>query len=72
MRAGCAFLGLADVQGGRSEVHLIPTQVNQFGRPEAVPKGHQQHGGVPVAVAVALGGVDEPLDFGFRQMLAAA
>jgi hypothetical protein len=37
-----------------------------------VPKGHQQHGGVPVAVAVALGGVDEPLDFGFRQMLAAA
>jgi hypothetical protein len=37
-----------------------------------VPKGREQHGRVPVPMTVAFGGVDEPLDFGLRQVLAAA
>jgi hypothetical protein len=30
---GCARLDPADVQGGRSEVHLIPAKVDQLGSP---------------------------------------
>jgi hypothetical protein len=37
-----------------------------------VPVGHKGHGGVAVAVAVALGRVHELLDLGLRQVLAGA
>jgi hypothetical protein len=37
-----------------------------------VPVGHQQHGGVAVAVAASLGGVDQPLDLGHGEVLAGA
>jgi hypothetical protein len=33
-----------------------------------MPVGHKDHGGIPVAVTVALGRVHEALDFGFRQV----
>ena len=72
MGAWGALLDPADVQGGRSELHLIPAQVHQLGGPQAVPVGHQDHGGVPVAPAVALGGVHQPLDLGLGQVLAGA
>jgi hypothetical protein len=65
MGAWRALLGPADMQGGRPEVHLIPAQVNQLGNPETVPIGHEDHGGVPMAVAVALGCFHKPLDFCF-------
>ena len=55
-----------DVKGGRFEVHLIPSQVHH---PQAVPVGYQHHGGIPAAVAVCLGGVDQPFDLGLRKML---
>ena len=70
MGARSALLDPADVQVGRSEVHLIPSQVHQFGGPQAVPVGHQDHRGVPVAPAVSRGGFHQPLDLGFRQVLA--
>jgi hypothetical protein len=41
MRAGRALLDPADVQGGRSEVNLLPAQVNQFGHSQAVPVAYQ-------------------------------
>jgi hypothetical protein len=41
-------------------------------RPQTVPMGDQHHGGIPAAIAVALGGVDQPLDLGLCQMLAGA
>ena len=37
-----------------------------------MPVGHEDHAGVPVAVAVALRLVDQPLDLGLGQMLAGA
>jgi hypothetical protein len=54
VRGGGAALGPADVQGCRSGVHLIPAQVHQFRRPQAVPVSYKDNGGVAVAVAVAL------------------
>jgi hypothetical protein len=64
MRAGSALLDPADVQGGRSEVHLLPAEVHQLGYPEAVPVGDEDHGGIPVAPPVALRRFHEPLDLG--------
>jgi hypothetical protein len=61
-----------DVQRGRPEVQLIPAHVHQLGDPEAVAVGHEDHGGVPVAVAVALGRVHELLDLGLRQIFPSA
>ena len=70
MGAGAALFDPADVEGGRGEVDLIPAQVDQFGCPEAVAIGHQDHRGIPVAPSVALGGLEQPLDLGLRQVLA--
>ncbi len=72
MGAWRALLDPADVQRGRAELHLIPAQVHQLGGPQAVPVGHQDHGGVPVAPAVSLGGFHQPLDLGLGQVLAGA
>ena len=72
MGAWGALLDPADVQRGGPEVHLIPPQVHQFGGPQAVPVGHKDHRGVPVAPAVSRGGFHQPLDLGLRQVLAGA
>jgi len=70
MGAGGALLDPADVQGGRPELDLSPAKVNQLGRPQAVPVGHKDHRGVPMAPTGALGGRQEPFDLSFGQMLA--
>ena len=72
MGAWGALLDPADVQRGRPEIHLIPPQVHQLGGPQAVPVGHKDHRGVPVAPAVSPGGFHQPLDLGFGQVLAGA
>ena len=69
MRARAALLGPADVQGGRGEVHLIPAQVRQFARPEAMTVSHKDHRGVPVGPSVSLGGLEQAFDLGLRQIL---
>jgi len=51
------LLGPADGQRRVFEVDLVPAQVDQFNRPEAVPVGQQHHGGVAVAVSIGLGGL---------------
>ena len=72
MGAGRALLDPADVQRRRPEVHLVPPQVHQLGRPQAMPVGHKDHRGVPVAPAVSRGGFHQPLDLGLGQVLAGA
>ena len=72
MCAGSALLDPADVQGGGPEVHLLPPQVGQFGNPKAMPVGHKDHGRVPGAVTVSRNRLEEALDLGLREMLAAA
>ena len=49
-----ALLGPTDVQDGMGEIHLIPAQVREFGRPETVAEGDEDHGGVAVTPALAL------------------
>jgi hypothetical protein len=59
MRSGSALLDPTDVQRGRSEVDLLPAEIDQLRHPEAVPVGHKNHRGVPLAVAVAFGRLGE-------------
>jgi hypothetical protein len=68
MGACAALLDPADVQGGCSEVHLIPAQVDQLAGPEAVAVGHQDHRGIPVRPTLSLGGLEQPFNFGLRQI----
>ena len=70
MRAGVPFLTRRTCRVAvRSRPD--PSAGPPVGRPQAMAVGDQDHGGVAVAVAVALGGVDQPLDFGLGQVLAA-
>jgi hypothetical protein len=57
------------VKGRRSDLHLLPAEVDQLGHPEAVSVGHEDHSGIPVAVTVALNRFDEPLIRGLGKML---
>jgi hypothetical protein len=72
MGAGRTLLDPADVQGRGFKVHLIPPQIDQFGHPQTMPVGHQHHGRVPVAVAVALRHRDQPLNLMLGEVLARA
>src|SRR5258706_12861474 len=60
------------MEQGDAEVDLVPAQVANLRRPEPVPKGDQYHGGVPVAISVDLGGLDQGVDFASCQVLAGA
>jgi hypothetical protein len=52
MRPRCALLDPANVKGGGSHIHLIPSQVGQLRSPQAVPVGHKDHRGIAVTVAI--------------------
>ena len=65
-----AALGPIDVQPAVAEVDRIPPQRHQLGRPQAVPVGEQDHGGVAVAVAIEPGRRDQPGDLSVGQVLA--
>jgi hypothetical protein len=51
------------------QVDAIPFQVAYLDRPQAMPEGNQDHGGVPVPVAVLASRLHEPLDLGFGEVL---
>jgi hypothetical protein len=70
MGAGRALFDPADVQRRRPELHLIPPKVHQLGNPQPVPVGHQNHRGIPMAPAVARGGLHEPLNLSLGQVFA--
>jgi hypothetical protein len=53
------------------QIHLIPTKIAQFGRPQTMTKGGHDHRCVPKAVPVALGRFFlQPAHFGFGQVFA--
>ena len=70
MGAGRALLYPAHVKRPRGELDLVPAQVHQLRRPQAVPVRHQHHRSVPVPPAVSRGGFHQPLDLGLGQVLA--
>ena len=68
MRGRRALLRPADVQDGVGEIDLI-TQVDKFGRTQALAEGDKDHGGIPVTPAIGLGGFNQPIDLGAGQVL---
>ena len=59
-----AVLDSADVLGRGFEVDLLPAQVDDFGRPQAVPISQKHHERVAPTLAVLSGGLDQGLHFG--------
>src|SRR6516164_911176 len=72
MHAWHAVLDAGDMQEAMHEVHLLPPQRAQFGRSEAMPVGEQDHGRVPVAMAVVPGSLHKPFDLTLRQVFTLA
>jgi len=56
MHTRVTVLRPGDVQATVNEVNLLPSKRAKFGSLQAVPVGQQDHGRVPVAVAVAVAG----------------
>jgi hypothetical protein len=72
MRALRPVLDPAGVEDGAIEVDLIPAQIADLGRLQAVPKGDQDHGGIAMTVSVGFGSIDQGVDLAGRQVLAGA
>ena len=70
MRRRRALLHAADMQARAGEVDLVPSQVHQLGRPQAVAEGDEDGGGVAVAMAVAASRLHQPLDLRLGQVFA--
>ena len=60
------------VQDASGKIDLVPSQGDQFARPQAVAVGDQDHRGVSVVVPIVLGGRDQLLDLSLGQVLAGA
>jgi len=72
MGAGGAVLDPPHVQDRGIEVHLLPAEVTGLGSAQSVPENQEDHGGVPLPVAVGLGRLDQGLDLSGRQVLPGA
>ncbi len=72
MRAWGAVLDPPHMEHRAIEVDLVTAQVADLGRPEPVAERHQDHGGVPVTVAVCLRSLDQGVDLAGREVLAGA
>jgi hypothetical protein len=66
---GVPFLTRRTCSTPASNSTWSPAQVAELGRPKPMPEGQQDHGRVPVTVAVRLGGLDQGLDLPGRQVL---
>ena len=51
MRRGGPFLASIHVQAGSLELNLLPAQIHELGRAQAVLEGSQDHGRIAMAVA---------------------
>src|SRR6516162_7557374 len=72
MHARHAVLDAGDMEETMHQVYLLPPQRAQFGRSETMPESKQDHGRVPVAMAVAAGSLHEPFDLTLGQVLTLA
>jgi hypothetical protein len=58
------------MQAAVGEVKVVPPEPDQLTGAQAMPIGHQNSGGVPMAPTVLPGSVHQPLDLGLFQVLA--
>ena len=68
MHAWHAVLDAGDMQEAMHQVYLLPPQRAQFRGSETMPEGKQDHGRVPVAMAVVPGSLHKPFDLTLRQV----
>src|SRR5215471_12126257 len=61
-----------DVQAAMDQINLLPAQRAQFGCAQAVPKGHQDHGGITMPVTIVSRCLHEPLNLALGEVLASA
>src|SRR5450759_3940472 len=62
----------ADMKRCGVPVNLLPPQVADLRSSQAMPISHQDHGGVPVTVAIVLRGFDQLSNLSLGQVLTAA
>jgi hypothetical protein len=60
------------MQAGSFEVDLVPAQIHDFSRSQAMSEGQEHHQSVTVTMPIALGRLDQPLDLVDGQMLPGA
>src|SRR5262249_53130330 len=58
------------MQAAVGEIEVVPPEPDQLTGAQAMPIGHQNRGGVPMAPTVLPGSVHQPLDLGLFQVLA--
>jgi hypothetical protein len=71
----CARFSILDpvhMQVSGTKIDLFPAQVDNFGCPQAMPIGNEDHRRVSVTVSVAFRCLNELLNLGLGQVLAAA
>src|SRR6516164_5054663 len=69
MYAGNPVLDTVNVQAALGELDLLPLQVADLRRPQAMAVGHQDHGRVAMAVAAMLSGaVHQPLNLALGEV----
>ncbi len=69
VRRRLAVLEALDVHRRGPQVDIIPAEFADLGSPQTVPIGYQDHGRVPMTVAIGLGRLDQLLDLGLGQVL---
>src|SRR5262249_32658427 len=72
VRARGLVLDPADVEHSAIEVHLVPAEIAGLGRTQTMSERDQDHGGVPMALTVSLGSIDQGIDLAGCQVLASA
>ena len=56
---------------GGVPIDLLPSQVADLGSTQPMPIGHEDHGGVSMAVAIVFCGLDQLLNLSFGKVLPA-
>ena len=67
-----AALEHGSLRAAMGKVDRVPAKRDQFARPQAVPIGDQDHGGVTMAITIPRRGSDQALDFALGQVFARA
>jgi len=62
----------AHVEHGAIEVDLIPAKIADLGGTQPVPEGQQDHGAIPVPIAIVASSLHQPLNLALGEVFAGA
>jgi hypothetical protein len=72
MHRSHAVLEPEDVEAAMGQVDLLPTKRAQFRCSQPVPEGQQDHGSVPMIMAIVASRLHQPLNFALGEVFAGA